>query len=83
MKIDRAFVSGISKDMQSAAIVQSTIELGHRLGMIVVAEGVENAHELRALKKFGCDFAQGYHICHPIQAADVIPFLYPKRAAIA
>lgn len=83
LKIDRAFVSGISKDMHSAAIVQSTIELGHRLGMIVVAEGVENAHDLRVLKKFGCDFAQGYHICHPIQAADMIPFLYPKRAAIA
>ena len=73
----------MSTDTQSAAIVQSTIELGHRLGMTVVAEGVESAHELRALKKFGCDYAQGYHICRPMQAVDVIPCLYPKHAATA
>ncbi|MEO8385296.1 MAG: EAL domain-containing protein, partial [Betaproteobacteria bacterium] len=49
LKIDRAFVSGMSTDAQSAAIVHSTIELGHRLGMTVVAEGVETLQELNAL----------------------------------
>ena len=75
LKIDRAFVSGMSKDAQSAAIVQSTIELGHRLGMIVVAEGVETDQVLEALKQFGCDYAQGYHVCRPMAAADVITWL--------
>ena len=75
LKIDRAFVSGMNTDPQSAAIVHSTIELGHRLGMIVVAEGVENDHELSVLKQYGCDYAQGYHVCRPMRAGDVIDWL--------
>lgn len=75
LKIDRAFVSGMSRDAQSAAIVHSTIELGHRLGMIVVAEGVETDDELDALKQFGCDYAQGYHVCRPMAVADVVNWL--------
>lgn len=75
LKIDRAFVSGMNTDPQSAAIVHSTIELGHRLGMTVVAEGVENDHELNVLKQYGCDYAQGYHVCRPMRACDVIDWL--------
>ena len=81
LKIDRAFISGMHADAQSAAIVHSTIELGHRLGMIVVAEGVENDSELTALKTFGCDYAQGYHVCRPMQPMDLIKWLYPQEAA--
>ena len=83
LKIDRAFVSGISNDAQSAAIVHSTIELGHRLGMIVVAEGVETGLELSALKQFGCDYAQGYHVCRPMRAADVVAWLRAEQAGAA
>jgi EAL domain-containing protein (putative c-di-GMP-specific phosphodiesterase class I) len=79
LKIDRAFVSGMNKDAQSAAIVHSTIELGHRLGMIVVAEGVETDQELSALKQFGCDYAQGYHVCRPMRADDVVTWLDSTR----
>ena len=78
LKIDRTFISGMNDDPQSAAIVHSTIELGHRLGMIVVAEGVETSHELSALKQFGCDYAQGYHVCRPMRAADVMAWLHAK-----
>jgi EAL domain-containing protein (putative c-di-GMP-specific phosphodiesterase class I) len=81
LKIDRAFVSGMNDDAQSAAIVHSTIELGHRLGMIVVAEGVETGHELSTLKTFGCDYAQGYHVCRPMPAAEVMAWMNAKRAA--
>ena len=78
LKIDRAFVSGMNNDPQNAAIVHSTIELGHRLGMSVVAEGVETDHELNALKQFGCDYAQGYHVCRPMRAGDVVAWLQRK-----
>ena len=78
LKIDRAFVTGMNDDPLSAAIVQSTIELGHRLGMTVVAEGVETADELSALKRFRCDFAQGYHVCRPMPAGDVLTWLGRK-----
>ena len=81
LKIDRAFVSGMSQDAQSAAIVHSTIELGHRLGMIVVAEGVETGIELGALKNYGCDYAQGYHVSRPLRADAVIQWLLDQRAA--
>ena len=83
LKIDRAFISGMNNDTQNAAIVHSTIELGHRLGMIVVAEGVETDHELAALKNFGCDYAQGYHVCRPMQPADLIKWLQQQDAATA
>jgi diguanylate cyclase (GGDEF)-like protein len=66
LKIDRAFVSGMEADKRNAAIVRSTIELGHNLGLTVVAEGVETEHELSELRRFGCDVAQGYHLGRPM-----------------
>ena len=78
LKIDRAFVASMNTDAQNAAIVRSTIDLGHSLGMIVVAEGVETEHELDALKLYGCDYAQGYQICRPVNAVDLMQWLYPQ-----
>jgi diguanylate cyclase (GGDEF)-like protein len=69
LKIDRAFVSGMEADRKNAAIVRSTIELGHNLGLTVVAEGVETDHELAELRRFGCDSAQGYYFARPMPAA--------------
>ena len=71
LKIDRAFVSGMEADHRNAAIVRSTIELGHNLGLVVVAEGVETDHELAELQRFGCDIAQGYRFARPMPAADL------------
>jgi EAL domain-containing protein (putative c-di-GMP-specific phosphodiesterase class I) len=49
--------------------VRSTIELGHNLGLTVVAEGVETEHELAQLRRFGCDVVQGFHLGRPMSAA--------------
>ncbi len=68
LKIDRAFVGGMEADRSNAAIVRSTIELGHNLGLTVVAEGVETEHELAELRRFGCDEAQGYFFARPMPA---------------
>jgi len=68
IKIDRTFVSGMEADRRNAAIVRSTIELGHNLGLTVVAEGVETEHEREELKRFGCDVGQGYHFARPMPA---------------
>jgi diguanylate cyclase (GGDEF)-like protein len=70
IKIDRSFVMGMATDESDAAIVQSTIELAHNLGLGVVAEGVEDAETLEALAQFGCDVAQGYFIARPCGAAE-------------
>jgi diguanylate cyclase (GGDEF)-like protein len=68
LKLDRAFVTHMSSDPRAAAIVRSTIELSHELGMQMVAEGVEDETALRMLRDWGCDVAQGYHIARPMTA---------------
>jgi EAL domain-containing protein (putative c-di-GMP-specific phosphodiesterase class I) len=56
----------MTTDPDDAIIVQSAVGLGHDLGLSVVAEGVENASTLTALKALGVDVAQGFHIGHPM-----------------
>jgi diguanylate cyclase (GGDEF)-like protein len=65
-KIDRSFVSPMLSDESDLIIVRSTINLGHDLGLKVVAEGVEDEATLHRLAGFGCDFAQGYHFSKPL-----------------
>ncbi|MGZ5570833.1 MAG: putative bifunctional diguanylate cyclase/phosphodiesterase [Usitatibacter sp.] len=79
IKIDRTFVSGMEADRSNAAIVRSTIELGHNLGLTVVAEGVETAHEVAELRKFGCDLVQGFHFARPMAAQALVEFLGGAR----
>jgi len=66
LKIDRSFVSQVSGNPDLTTIVSSTIELGHRLGMKVVAEGVEDGDSYALLRKLGCDPDQGYYMSPPL-----------------
>ncbi|HET6866934.1 MAG TPA: EAL domain-containing protein, partial [Solirubrobacteraceae bacterium] len=66
LKIDRSFVSPMLRDESDLIIVRSTINLGHDLGLKVVAEGVEDEATLHRLAGLGCDFAQGYHFSKPL-----------------
>jgi EAL domain-containing protein (putative c-di-GMP-specific phosphodiesterase class I) len=66
IKIDQSFVMPMLDSPDSAAIVHSTIELGHILGRKVIAEGVESAEVWKSLQARGCDIAQGYFITAPI-----------------
>jgi diguanylate cyclase (GGDEF)-like protein len=69
LKIDRSFVTTMTEDPSNALIVQSVVDLGHNLGLTLVAEGVETELALTALAGFGCDVAQGYYLSRPITAA--------------
>jgi diguanylate cyclase len=60
LKIDRSCVKDMMKDETTSMIVRSTIDLGHSLGLKVVAEGVEDEASYRHLAQLGCDHAQGY-----------------------
>ena len=71
IKIDQSFVASMIASDDSAIIVRSTIELGHNLGLGVVAEGVENARIWEELAHLGCDVAQGYYVSPAIPAAAV------------
>ncbi|TXH05257.1 MAG: EAL domain-containing protein [Nevskiaceae bacterium] len=71
LKIDKAFVSGASRDSDMRSILEMSIELGRRLRMDVVAEGVENWLDWQLLKKLGCNIAQGFVIAKPLPAAGI------------
>jgi diguanylate cyclase (GGDEF)-like protein len=75
LKIDQSFVANVLLDEQDEVIVRSTIELGHNLGLVVVAEGVENNEVLHQLQVFGCDIAQGYCISRPLPPGHFLSWL--------
>ena len=70
IKIDRSFVAAMATEANSAAIVSSTVDLAHALGLRVVAEGIEDEATWRRLRAVGCDAAQGYHLSRPLPAAE-------------
>ena len=72
IKIDRSFVSALQRDSDEFTIVRSLIDLGHNLGLEVVAEGVEGPGDLALLEGLGCDLAQGYHLSRPLPLADLL-----------
>jgi diguanylate cyclase (GGDEF)-like protein len=75
LKVDRSFILNMTASDNDAILVRSAIDLGHNLGLTVVAEGVETAEHVAALRLLGCDIAQGYHFARPMPAADVVAWL--------
>jgi diguanylate cyclase (GGDEF)-like protein len=68
LKLDRSFVAQMATDPRMAAIVRSTLDLAHELGLTSVAEGIEDPEALSLLADWGCDVAQGYYIAKPMPA---------------
>ena len=75
LKIDQSFITNLLTDEQDEVIVRSTIDLGHNLGLEVVAEGVESEAVLARLRSFGCDVAQGYCISRPLTSKRLLSWL--------
>ena len=73
IKIDKSFVMDMAIDASDAAIVRSTIDLAHNLGLRVVAEGVESHQAWTRLNELGCDLAQGFYVSRPLPAPDLGP----------
>ncbi len=78
LKIDKSFILNLHTDGDTALIVRSVIELGHNLGLSVVAEGVESAAAVSTLAGYHCDVVQGYHLCRPL-APEVFFAWYRQR----
>jgi diguanylate cyclase (GGDEF)-like protein len=72
LKLDRSFVSGVSSDGADEVVVRSVIGLAHELGLLVLAEGVEDAATMQVLAGLGCDAAQGWHVGRPMEPADAV-----------
>jgi EAL domain-containing protein (putative c-di-GMP-specific phosphodiesterase class I) len=75
LKIDKSFVLDLVQDEGDAVIVRSTIEMGHNLGLRVVAEGVEDDATLQLLRSWKCDVVQGYGISRPLAQDGVLSWL--------
>ncbi|MDX1634144.1 MAG: EAL domain-containing protein [Marinobacter sp.] len=72
LKIDKSFVLKLDTEPQDQLIVQSTIDMAHRLGLSVVAEGIENEASWRLLQHWGCNLAQGFFLARPLPAAGLL-----------
>jgi len=82
LKIDKSFVMGMSHNSNDAVIVRSTIELGHNLGLRMVAEGVEDAETWRLLRGLGCDVIQGYHLSRPLPPEQITSWLSERNLRV-
>lgn len=82
LKIDKSFVLGLEPGAAEAEIVRTTVELGHRLGLQVIAEGIETPVGLRLLQDIGCDLGQGYLFSRPIEAAAMVGWCATFTAAL-
>ena len=83
LKIDKSLVENLDSDDEDDAIVRSTIELAHSLGLTVVAEGVESDQALQRLAELGCDLAQGFCLARPMSAEDATRWLAAGKPVAA
>ncbi|QGZ64976.1 bifunctional diguanylate cyclase/phosphodiesterase [Paraburkholderia acidisoli] len=82
LKIDRAFVHGRLTAPADLAVIRAIVELGHELGLRVVAEGVEQEHEAAALRRIGCDELQGFLYAKPLPHEALTEWLRSRDAAL-
>jgi diguanylate cyclase (GGDEF)-like protein len=84
LKLDRSFVMGLATEPRHASLVSLAVGTAHRLGLTVVAEGVEDAETLATLRQHDCDSAQGYHIARPAPANVITEWLERRhRSGVA
>lgn len=81
VKLDRDFIAPILVDPRAAAVVRAVVNLAHELGLVTVAEGVENAETAARLREYGCDVGQGYFFSPPLSAQQVVDLLVQDYSA--
>ncbi|MGH3077472.1 MAG: putative bifunctional diguanylate cyclase/phosphodiesterase [Gaiellaceae bacterium] len=83
LKIDAGFVHGLGRSATDAALVHGMIDIGHALGLTVVAEGVETRQAWHVLAEWGCDYAQGFYVASPRSAEELVTWLAGAWPAVA
>lgn len=81
LKIDRLFLQNALGNDADMAILEAIIQVGHRLGLTVLVEGVETAEQDRLVRDLGCDAAQGFYYARPMPADELVAFLAPTTGA--
>ncbi len=83
IKIDQSFVARLSPDSDDLSICEAIISMSHKLGMKVIAEGVETEGQRDFLVKAGCDFGQGYLFSKPVSADEFEKMIFPKHGLLS
>lgn len=79
LKIDQSFINKISKNARDRIVIESTIQLAHRLGLKVIAEGVETKDQLAFLQAHNCDYVQGFYFSKPLSVEDLKKYIIKKN----
>jgi diguanylate cyclase (GGDEF)-like protein len=82
LKVDRCFIMDMVNNTKDSALTESVILMAHRLGLKVVAEGIEDLSQIALLQEFNCDIGQGYYYTRPINVEDMIGLLKNQSAII-
>jgi diguanylate cyclase (GGDEF)-like protein len=82
LKLDRTFINSMPGSPRAAAVVTSTLQLARSLGLVLVAEGAEDAETVEALSRLDCDQVQGYHVSRPVPPAALEAWLDDRRIAL-
>jgi EAL domain-containing protein (putative c-di-GMP-specific phosphodiesterase class I) len=83
LKIDRSFVQTLGEDRRALAITTAIVRMAQALEIEVIAEGVETARQLQALRTLGCELAQGFYFHHPRPPQEIAGLLHGAGAARA
>ncbi|HYH42827.1 MAG TPA: bifunctional diguanylate cyclase/phosphodiesterase [Burkholderiales bacterium] len=83
LKIDQSFVRGLPDDPCDLAISSAIVGMGKAMGLTVIAEGVETAAQMEALRSIGCGGIQGYHLARPLPAVEFLAFARAQRLLAA
>ena len=83
LKVDGGFVNGLGRSAVDGALVRGMIDIGHALGLTVVAEGVETKEAWSILEGWGCDYAQGFYVASPRTAGELVTWLDMRWPAVA
>ena len=81
LKIDQSFVSRLGTDPTADVMIQTIIDLAHKLGKLMIAEGIETAAQAKALETMGCDQGQGFYYARPADSAE-IPALFARHHGV-
>src|SRR3546814_9666095 len=71
LKIDRSFIEGVEENSDAVAVIEAVVTLGRRLGLEIVAEGIENEAQAKLMKEVGCTHLQGWFVARPLESSGV------------
>jgi EAL domain-containing protein (putative c-di-GMP-specific phosphodiesterase class I) len=82
LKVDMSFIKAIGTSAKSDELVRAILNMGHTLGLKVVAEGVESAEQVQFLRQLNCEELQGYYFYKPTPIKELLPMIDSNRKAI-